>query len=378
MASNTYPAIIIGAGPAGLATSQQLTIKNISHVVLEQGPELAYKWSNLYDSLTLHTGRKMSSLPGMPFPDAYPSFIHKNDFLEYLRNYSEKFNLPIKTNFEVSSANRKNDQWEITTANGVYLTDHLIVAAGILSNPHIPGFNGQERFIGKIFHSHLYKNPQSYIGNRVLVIGLGNSCGEISAELANAGIEVFVSIRSGTLNLPREIFGIPIQYFSLCLRPLPRSIQKLISQLTGKFAELKRGRSIFPKPKSTRCPDVPLIGFQLADAVRDGNVKLKGNIKEIIRDGVRFEDGSEEKIDEILLATGYNATVNFMGNLISLDECGFAKRKNRVESTEQPNLYFVGHNYDTAGGLYNIKQDSRIVGRIVPDRLSKIAVGINK
>ncbi len=47
------------------------------------------------------------------------------------------------------------------------------------------------------------------------------------------------------------------------------------------------------------------------------------------------------------------------------DAKGFALRTARVTSVDQPNLYFVGHNYDATGGLYNIRVDARLVaGRI--------------
>ncbi len=88
---------MVGGGPAGLATSQQLRQQRIPHRVLERGDAVGYTWANLYDSLTLHTGKHMSSLPGMPFPPSAPLFVPRRAFLDYLRCYAERFDLPVDT-----------------------------------------------------------------------------------------------------------------------------------------------------------------------------------------------------------------------------------------------------------------------------------------
>ena len=75
--------------------------------------------------------------------------------------------------------------------------------------------------------------------------------------------------------------------------------------------------------------------------------------------GVRFADGSEESFDDVILATGYRAALGLLTGLIRTDRCGFGGRHDRVVSLDQPDLYFVGHNYDTRGALYNIARDAR-------------------
>ena len=78
---------------------------------------------------------------------------------------------------------------------------------------------------------------------------------------------------------------------------------------------------------------------------------------------MRFDDASDAPFDTVILATGYRAAVSPLGPLIRVDQCGFARRRDRVASADQPDLYFVGHNYDTQGGLFNIGRDARIVAR---------------
>src|SRR5256885_5684358 len=86
--------LVVGGGPAGLATSQQLSQHRVPHRVLERGDDVGYTWANLYDSLTLHTGKHMSDLPGMPLPRSAPLFVPREEFLHYLRRYARAFDLP--------------------------------------------------------------------------------------------------------------------------------------------------------------------------------------------------------------------------------------------------------------------------------------------
>ena len=102
MAAPVYPALVIGAGPAGLATSQELKKRGVNHLVLESGDRVAYPWSQLYDSLTLHTGKHMSALPGMPFPKDIPTFPTRLQFFDYLDCYTQKFQLPVQTGCKVT------------------------------------------------------------------------------------------------------------------------------------------------------------------------------------------------------------------------------------------------------------------------------------
>jgi cation diffusion facilitator CzcD-associated flavoprotein CzcO len=244
------------------------------------------------------------------------------------------------------------------------------MATGIVSNPHVPEIPGRERFGGRIIHSVEYRRPDAFKGQRVLVVGVGNSAGEISVELADAGAHVTVAIRSGARVVPRQLLGIPIQYFAVALSPLPRSTFRRVTTLTGKIAGLARGPAVLPQPIDTICSNIPLIGFHLADAVRSGRIRLNGGVAEFTPAAVRFSDGSQEEFDHVILATGYRAAVGMLGDLVRLDDCGFAARRGRVVSLDQPGLYFVGHNYDPRGGLRNIAQDAKIVARLISARPS--------
>src|SRR5690606_13339531 len=83
--------VVVGAGPAGLATTRELLRLGIRPRLLERGPALANTWVKLYDSLTLHTGKHMSALPGLRLPRDTPLFPTRDHFVEYLRRYATRF-----------------------------------------------------------------------------------------------------------------------------------------------------------------------------------------------------------------------------------------------------------------------------------------------
>ena len=354
---------MIGAGPAGLATSAALARRGIPHRVLERGDAVGHTWSHLYDSLVLHTTKQLSSLPGLPFPASTPRFPTRRDLLDYLARYAETFRLPVETRSEVMSATRDASGWIVRTTAGAELRARaLVVATGIVANPYEPSIPERKRFRGRVLHSVNYMRPETFRGERVLVVGAGNSAGEISVELARAGAQVTLAVRSGATVVPLEIAGIPIQYFGLALGSLPPSAQRLAAMAVGRVATLMRGPNVLPPPPPPGgCAKVPLIGLQLADALRDGTIALKGGVIGFTDLGVRFDDGRELPFDSVILATGYRAAVGMLGPLVQLDRCGFARRHHRVVSDEQRDLYFVGHNYGIQGGLYNIGRDARTV-----------------
>jgi cation diffusion facilitator CzcD-associated flavoprotein CzcO len=373
-----HDALIIGAGPAGLAVSRELGTA-VDHLVLERGEALGHTWANLYDGLVLHTGKHLSALPGMPFPSFTPLFPSRLDFLDYLRRYADAFRVPVETNAGVATVRRDPDGWIArTTAGTEFRARAIVMATGIVSNPHVPEIPHRDRFRGKVMHSVDYRRPGEYAGQRVLVVGIGNSSGEICVELAAAGVNVTVAVRSGARVVPRQILGIPVQYFAVAMSPLPRTAQHAVQSAVGRISDLVRG-AVLPRPADSPCSNVPLIGLHFPNAVRAGAIHLKPGVAEFADRVVRFTDGSEEPFDAVILATGYRAAVGALGDMIRLDDCGFGARTSRVVSQDQPGLYFVGHNYDSRGGLRNIAQDARLAARFIAgSRTGPLSTPVNR
>ena len=352
--------VVVGGGPAGLATSAELRRRRIDHVVLERGDTVGHSWANLYDSLTLHTGKHLSALPGMSFDRRVPLFPTRGDFVAYLHRYVEELKLPVQTGRTVTAIERRNGEWLVRTDRGDITAGDVVVATGIIASPRVPVIPGRERFRGRVMHSVEYRRPAGFAGRRVLVVGVGNSGGEIGSELANAGARVTIAVRSGANVMPRQVAGIPIQYLSFAMLALPRRARTAIAGAFARITELLRGKPVLPRPAHGPLDAIPLIGFHLVDAIRVGKVAVRGGVMALTESGARFMDGGEEPFDDVILATGFTAALAPLGDLVRTDPKGFAVRSDRVTSADQPHLYFVGHSYDATGGLHNIRRDSAL------------------
>ncbi len=372
-----FDVVIVGGGPGGLAVSQQLAARRISNVILERGNHAGWMWGQVYDSLRLHTGKHLSSLPGMSFPARTSLFPTRSEFAEYLESYVDKFQLPIRTGVEATGLQRENGGWIVETDAARYQSSAVVVATGIMSSPVLPDFHGTSSYAALMFHSTEYRRPDERLGRSILVVGIGNSAAEIASELADEGTEVAVSVRSGANVIPRSIAGIPSQYFGWSMSWLPGPMQRRIVRGTGLIGSLlgRRPSSLSRKQEFDSCQDVPVIGRKILDHINAGRVRLLPGVAELSENSVHFTDGTEWVGDSVMLATGYRAAIEWMGAYGARDGCGFADRRDRVRSANHPDLYFVGHNYDGRGGLYNIRIDANRIGRLIAHRSLPVVVG---
>jgi cation diffusion facilitator CzcD-associated flavoprotein CzcO len=361
--------IVIGAGPAGLATAAELQRHGIRHRVFERGARHGQSWADAYDSLRLHTGKHLSHLPGLRFGRRAPLFPARDDFLAYLDRYVTRFALDVETGRDVTGVERSDGGWRVRLASGETAeAGALVVATGIMANPVIPAIAGREDFAGDVLHSVAYRRPEPFHGSRVLVIGVGNSGAEIASELARAGVAVTIAVRSGANVVPLTLFGLPIQYHAIAVRRLPRPAQLAVVAAVRRLTTLRRGPPVLPLPAHGPLDAIPVIGFHLVDAIRAGSVVVRGAIERLTPGGARFAGGREEPFDTIILATGFRAALQPLNGLVSADARGFALRSDRVTSAQQPALWFVGHNYDSTGGLANIRKDARLVADTIATR----------
>uniref|UniRef100_A0ACD5ZE39 Uncharacterized protein n=1 Tax=Avena sativa TaxID=4498 RepID=A0ACD5ZE39_AVESA len=202
--------LIVGAGPAGLATAACLTHLSIPYVIIEREDCNASLWRNrAYDRLKLHLAKEFCELPHMSYPADAPTYIPKALFVKYLDDYTKNFNIQPKYLTCVESSEYDNDKkcWSITTrdmAEGTtinFTAKFLVVASGENSVENIPVIHGLDSFPGEVIHSSRYKSGKSFSGKSVLVIGSGNSRMEIAYDLATHGANTSVVIQSPTCAL---------------------------------------------------------------------------------------------------------------------------------------------------------------------------------
>lgn len=183
--------IIVGAGPSGLATAACLTKNGVPYVILERSNCIASLWQKrTYDRLKLHLPKQFCQLPLLPFPEDYPEYPTKKQFIKYLELYRNHFNIKPHFNEQVLSArfDRVSGLWRVVTSRNrfeevEYISRWLVVAAGENAECVIPEFDGLDDFNGNISHVSEYKCGERYCGEKVLVVGCGNSGMEICLDL---------------------------------------------------------------------------------------------------------------------------------------------------------------------------------------------------
>jgi len=371
--------IVIGGGQAGLATSYYLSKWGREHIVFEQAAQPANVWRNeRWDSFTLVTPNWTVKMPGIdPDSEKRDGFMPRDEIVEFFENYSRKFRLPVMYNSRVSSVEKTEKGFLVTTSRNSYKAKNVVVATGFFQIPKIPHFSS--RFKSEIvqLHATMYRNPALLPPGAVLVVGSGQSGCQITEELYLSGRKVFQATGSAG-RVPRRYRGKDVLEWFEMMHFLYRTPEQLPPG-TNKFSPLphvsgtKGGHSL-NLHKFAR-DGVKLLGH-MTDAdnytayfANDlyANLKkadqfeenfrsmvdeyiLKNNLSippenpEVFQDGFKQPvtevlDLKSENINSVVWAGGYTFDYSII-KLPIYDSEGFIDQKNGV--TKFPGLYFVG------------------------------------
>jgi NADPH-dependent 2,4-dienoyl-CoA reductase/sulfur reductase-like enzyme len=309
--ANACDAVIIGAGPAGLAAGASLKARGLDVVILEKSDAVAPVWRRHYDRLHLHTDRGHSPLPGLPMPSAYGRYPSRAQVVEYLESYATRFDLKPRFNAPVSQVRRSGTLWRAEAGDETVEAPVAVIATGFADFPNSPAWPGMETFGGPILHSSRYRNPVPFAGQRVLVVGFGNSGGEIALDLAEAGIDVTLSVRGPVRILPRELFGVPILTWAIAQQRLPARITDILSApairlAVGSIEKLGMTRAAKgPRRMVEEDGRVPLLDIGTVAQIRAGRIKVRGDIANLGPKTVKFSGSPPEPFDAVILATGF-------------------------------------------------------------------------
>ena len=361
--------IIIGAGPAGLAIAGRLAAKGKDeYLVLEAKNKVGHSWHSHYDRLHLHTVKQLSYLPHRPFPESYPLYVPRELMATYLEEYAEHFNIQPHFDQQVSKIERENGHWKVETQSEQYLAEHIVIATGVNNVPRIPDWPGKDLFQGRIVHSRNYKNPEPFKDQRVLVIGMGNTGAEIALDLANHGIETYLSVRSAISLVPRDLNGQPVQLTARRLAKLPFGLGDWLGSQIRKiyFGNLEPyGLSIskmHPAVQLRETGKTPVIDIGTIAAIKKGKIKIVDDIASFSAHSVTTKSQKEQPVDSVILATGYLADLEHFIPGVSdhLDDHGLPKSPIAHGALEK--MYFIGFdNYKLGGILGTIKDDSQLI-----------------
>ncbi len=317
---NDHDAIIIGGGQAGLAAAYALRTGGLKPVILEAGAEPVGSWPRYYDSLTLFSPARYSSLPGVPFPGDPEHYPHRDEVVDYLRSYASCLDSEIRTGHRVDAVTHDNGAFIVHAAGEAALTAPIVIAAsGGFSRPHRPALPGLDSFTGQVLHSSDYRDPEPLAGQRVIVVGAGNSAVQIAAELAGHA-HVTLATRAPVKFAPQRPFGKDVHFWSAAVG----------------FDHLPIGH-LLKKPLTSPVNDPGIY----RTAIHKGQPDQRRMFTTIDGDTVHWPDGTRETVDTILLATGFKPGLSYLDTLGALDPDGHPLQS-RGLSTSHPGLGYVG------------------------------------
>ncbi|XP_025286143.1 dimethylaniline monooxygenase [N-oxide-forming] 4 isoform X2 [Canis lupus baileyi] len=330
---------VIGAGVSGLSSIKCCLDEDLEPTCFERSNDIGGLWkftetskdgmTRVYKSLVTNVCKEMSCYSDFPFQEDYPNFMNQGKFWYYLQEFAEHFDLLkyIRFRTTVCSVTKRPDfsetgQWDVVTETegkqerAVF--DAVMVCTGHFLNPHLPleSFPGIHNFTGQILHSQEYRSPEGFQGKRVLVIGLGNTGGDVAVELSRTAAQVLLSTRTGAWVICRSSeWGYPYNMvvtrrcLNFIAQVLPSCVLNWIQEkkMNKRFNHEHYGLSI------TKGARKIIVNDELPTCILCGTVTMKTSVKEFTETSAVFEDGTvEENIDTVIFATGYTFSFPFL------------------------------------------------------------------
>ena len=357
----TQRVCVIGAGSSGIAACQVLHARAIPFDCFEQSSQVGGNWryhndngsSAAYRSLHINTSRGLIAYRTYPMPTHLPPYPNHFQIAEYFDSYVDHFGFRDEIAFrtQVTHVEPVPGGWAVTfhpVDGGSEETRRygaVLVANGHHWDPRWPEppFPGADTFTGTQMHAHAYDTPEIFVGQRVVVLGIGNSACDIAVEASRTAERTFLAMRRGAYVIPKFIGGKPVDETSgAWFARLPLPIQRKVMGMMLKSSQGRMTDYGLPEPDHQLLEAHPTVSSDLLPRIGHGDIEIKPNIARFEAGDVVFEDGSREPVDLVVYCTGYKITFPFFApELISAPDNHIPLYR-RVVSPEHPGLYFIG------------------------------------
>ena len=338
---------IIGAGYAGLGAARAFAQAGLPYDHFEATDGLGGNWSHgVYDSTQLISSKGSTQYPEHPMPASYPVFPSRAQMLAYLEDYADRFGLSERVEYgrEVVSLQPLDRTglagWRVELSDGE-VRDYagVVVANGHYWERNIPAYPGE--FAGRQLHSKDYKSPADFgDGERVLVVGAGNSASDLAVEAAARFGAADISMRRGYWFIPKTIFGIPSSDWDRVWMPL--WLQRIGFKVLLRLSYGSYRRYGLEKPDHELFTKDVTVNSSLMYALLHGRVRPRKEIERFEGSTVHFVDGTSGDYDTIVWATGYNTRFPFLDESMFIWEGGQPLLVEHVLVPRHANIYVWG------------------------------------
>lgn len=353
--------LIVGASISGLAVAACLQREDVAYSIIDKAGEVAAPWRRHYDRLHLHTNKRLSGLPYRGWGAGAPRYPSRIEVIAYLEEYQQVFGIQPHFDTEALSIRRGAEGWVTETDKGRIESRFVVMATGVYGKPRAVSFAGQESFPGRVLHSSAYKTGVDFRGQRVLVVGFGNSACEIAIDLVEQGADVAMAVRSAVNVIPRDILGVPVLELSLMLRHLPphladRIAAPLVRAVIGDISRLGLKRMPYgPIEQIMKDGKTPVLDIGVIGLIRAGKVRVFGGLEQIDGAMVRFVDGRTAEFDAIVAGIGYEQQ---SGDIVEAEGKRFG----------EAGLYWCGFWISPTGQIREIARDARRIAADIGKR----------
>jgi putative flavoprotein involved in K+ transport len=322
--------VVVGAGQAGLSMGYHLARRGLPFVILDAHERIGDAWRKRWDSLRLFSPARYSGLPGMPFPGPPRAFPTKDEMADYLEAYAARFELPVRTGVRVTRLSRNAERFELTAGDMRFEAGNVVVAMASHQVPRCPEF-ALELDPGIVqLHSGEYRNSSQLQEGAVLVVGVGNSGGEIALEVAG---------RHKTWLAGKEAGQVPFRIEGMAARHLFLPLMFRFIAHRVLTVDTPIGRRMRPKIMSH---GQPLVRVKLEDIAAAGIERVPAVVG--VENGFPvLEDRRVLQVENVIWCTGFGPDFSWIDlPVFAEDERPKEPMHQRGIVASQPGLYFVG------------------------------------